>query len=97
MKGKESQDDFDDAGDPGEMAPQVVHVCTLPGWHSLQKPHSFTGSLSTLRRHFLTPRAPSSGKTHTSKIFIYIRAIQITAACLPFLLRMREVPSSKLE
>jgi hypothetical protein len=32
MNGRKSQDDVDDAGNPGEMAPQVVHVCTLPGW-----------------------------------------------------------------
>lgn len=31
LEGRKSQDDVDDAGNPGEMAPQVVRVCTLPG------------------------------------------------------------------
>jgi len=30
-KGK-SQDDVDDAGNPGESAPQAVRVRTLPSW-----------------------------------------------------------------
>jgi hypothetical protein len=69
MKEKERQDDVDDAGNPGEMDPQVVRVCTLLRWQSLQEQHKVASCLSALCKHSLSSRSPISGDTHKSFVF----------------------------